>query len=183
MLLYMYVTFVVFSIIHVLLPLQDGWSPVMCSSSEEHVKCVEVQLEMSAQVNQEGNVSVVVCLHVQYSSVREHKLCLLMVECRLRSELKPFCFSSDWFSIQTNRVLPCDMTPLYTLCTTHWYMHAALYVVSLRIGPLCIYCTHTNTHKQMHTHSYTMHVAPYAAQRVWGLVECPTNVIFRSLLG
>ena len=47
-------------IIHVLLSLQDGWTPLMLASGNGHVECVlHLLLDRGANVNHQSNVSLV----------------------------------------------------------------------------------------------------------------------------
>ena len=50
---------VVLSMIHVLLSLQNGQTPLTKASTYGHVTCVQLLLEKGAQVNHQNKVSVV----------------------------------------------------------------------------------------------------------------------------
>ena len=54
----LYMTLVVLSMIHVLLSLQIGRTPLMETSSAGHVECVQLLLDRGAHVNHETKVSV-----------------------------------------------------------------------------------------------------------------------------
>lgn len=55
-----YMILVVLSIIHVLLSLQKGWTPLTWASSAGHVECVQLLLDRGAHVNHQEDVSVYV---------------------------------------------------------------------------------------------------------------------------
>ena len=55
----LYVTLVVRSMMHLLISLQEGETPLMRASSGGHITCVQLLLEKGAHVNHQANVSAV----------------------------------------------------------------------------------------------------------------------------